>query len=176
MKRQWILWLFVILIVIGVLFVFNYQGNKDFMPLSDIFPESKGKQNPSMEYVFMDKQPVKKPEAPPVISPSPVQNTVKNTVSTLPPPIEEKPETQVDYASAAFTIQVASFREEKYAQSALARLISAGFPGRIVTKDLGDKGVWYRLYVGAFQNKNEAQAYLEKLKEKYSDSLIITLK
>jgi len=46
----------------------------------------------------------------------------------------------------------------------------------VVSKDLGAKGTWHRLYVGAYQSKPEAEQELTKVKSDYPSSFIISSK
>ena len=90
--------------------------------------------------------------------------------------VQQRPALKVDTQSAAYTIQVASFQKEQYAQAALEKLKAAGHPGWIATKDLNEKGIWHRVYIGSFQSKAEALDYRLKIKDDYPDSLILSLK
>ena len=47
--------------------------------------------------------------------------------------------------------------EQTLAYEDIATLQKNGFTGRAVKTDLGDKGVWYRVYVGGFANRTEAE-------------------
>lgn len=192
MKNQWALWLFVIAIVAVVLFAFNYTGNKDTVPLSEIFPED----NAKIEYEFVDKnaasvesetastdsaeQPTTAaaPAAPAAAPAStaaapaaskPVQSA---SASSSPAPIAEKP----NFSKVSFTIQVASHKSKQQAEIALKGIQAAGHPAYMEEVNLGAKGTWYRIYVGNFQTKEQASSYLANVKPTYKDSFIISPK
>jgi len=176
MKKQSFLWFLVALIVIGVFLFFNSQGTQDVMPLSDVFPQQADVQEPSVQYVYMDTKPSAQEASTITEIATQGQETKDSLVETEAPTNQEEPAGKDDLASASFTIQVASFKKEKYARSAVKKLESQGYSGKIVTKDLNNKGIWHRVYVGAFQDKAEARNYLAKIRGNYPDSLIISLK
>lgn len=70
------------------------------------------------------------------------------------------------------TIQVHSFQDQTKAQKALDDLRKLGFSAEIVKRDLKEKGVWYRVCVGEFETKSQAQEELVKLQEKYKNSFV----
>lgn len=79
-----------------------------------------------------------------------------------------------DILEKPFAIQVYSFQDKDRAELALASLSNDGYPAYIVTKDLGEKGLWHRVWVGRFQTKEEAEALLKELKKDYKDSFIVS--
>lgn len=66
-----------------------------------------------------------------------------------------------------YIIQVATYKKLPYAENEASNLKKKGFSS--FTKRIGDFVV---VYVGNFQNKNEAQQNLKKLKKYYSDCFI----
>ena len=83
---------------------------------------------------------------------------------------------RAEFNNPAFTIQVASAKDKEAAERQLKTVQAAGHPAYLVRKDLGDKGVWYRIYVGQFNSKSAANEYLSKVKGTYRDSFIISPK
>lgn len=75
-------------------------------------------------------------------------------------------------AGVGFTIQVASFQDKARAELVCEELKKKGYMPVISAKDLGDKGVWYRVSVGDFENEEKARELLKILKEDYKDSFI----
>lgn len=71
-----------------------------------------------------------------------------------------------------FTIQVASFRERVRAELVAKKLKKASFSSTTSAKDLGEKGIWYRVRVGDFNTEDEARELLKTLKGNYKDSFI----
>src|SRR3989338_1357358 len=64
------------------------------------------------------------------------------------------------------TIQVHSFQDQAKAQKAVDDLRKLGFSAEIVKRDLKEKGVWYRVCVGEFETKSQAQEELAQLQGK----------
>jgi len=76
-------------------------------------------------------------------------------------------------SSKPLTIQVHSFQDQVKAQKALDDLRKLGFSAEIIKRDLKEKGVWYRVCIGEFETKKQAEEELAKLKEKYKNSFVI---
>jgi len=79
-------------------------------------------------------------------------------------------------AEIPFTIQTASYKERTMAEKAASKMKDKGYPAFVSSADLGDKGIWYRIYVGRFQTKTQAEEFLSKLKDDYQGSFIISPK
>jgi DedD protein len=67
------------------------------------------------------------------------------------------PPTTTGSATHEYTVHVGSFRHMEQAYKDIATLQKYGYIGRAVRTDLGDKGIWYRVYVGGFPNRVEAE-------------------
>ena len=65
-----------------------------------------------------------------------------------------------------YTVQVESFRDEKVAAARMRELQSRGFDAWVAWIDLGEMGVWYRVLVGKYKDKKEAQAMAQRLGQK----------
>ncbi len=177
MKNQWVLWFLIIAVIGIVLFAFNYQGGQDTVPLSEIFPSQDAPEVEEVEYVFMDTPtvPVEEP-APAVQAPSGDSSVQEIEVVAAPVTVPDtSPPAQADLAGAQFTIQVASFQKSGYARKVVDELKQAGHQAFLVDKDLGAKGVWYRVYVGKFQSRNEASQYISRLPPDYKQGFILKL-
>ena len=70
-------------------------------------------------------------------------------------------------ASQAYTIQVASFKQEKYAQQEATLLQKIGYETYVLLK--GSHSI---VCVGKFLQKSEAESFSKRLKRKYSDCLV----
>ena len=102
-------------------------------------------------------------------------NEVLPPTELPPPPLQtqgSKPPAAVT-SPKPLTIQVHSFQDQAKAQKALDDLRKQGFSAEIIKRDLKEKGIWYRVCVGEFETKKQAEAQLAKLKEKYKDSFVI---
>ena len=82
---------------------------------------------------------------------------------------EEKP---ILSSEKKFTIQVASFQDKARAEIVANGLKQKGYQPVISSKELPDKGTWYRVFIGDFDTEEEAKSLLEKLKESHKDSFI----
>jgi len=71
-----------------------------------------------------------------------------------------------------FAIQVASFRKKKRALEFVESLKKDNYLAYIVAKNLGDKGTWYRVRIGNFSSKSDADSVLKEVKTKYLQSFI----
>ncbi|MFC1814701.1 SPOR domain-containing protein [Thermodesulfobacteriota bacterium] len=71
---------------------------------------------------------------------------------------------------APYTIQVASFPSLDLAQKALQDYQEFDLPAYFVKVSLGDKGTWWRLYIGCFMTQTEAMAARDKYR--LSDAMV----
>ncbi len=63
-----------------------------------------------------------------------------------------------------FIVQIGSYRQEAVARSAADRLITKGYPARVRSKDLPQKGGrWYRIQIGPFPSRAEAEKTMTRL-------------
>jgi len=66
----------------------------------------------------------------------------------------------------SITIQVGSYPNSEDANSRVAKLQSMGFTARITKADIPKRGTWYRVQVGRFSSRREAEKYAQQLKSK----------
>lgn len=99
---------------------------------------------------------------------------------TVLPPVavpETPPAVQLS-ASGRFVIQIAAFRDQVQAAAGFARLRSAypdlvsGLTPDVERADLGDRGIYYRLRLGAFETKDAAAALCTRLKGRGQDCIV----
>ncbi len=62
-----------------------------------------------------------------------------------------------------YTVQVESFQDPDIAEARMRELQNRGFDAWVAWIDLGEMGVWYRVLVGKFKDKTEAQAMARHL-------------
>jgi cell division protein FtsN len=115
--------------------------------------------------------PVPLPEVVPVAPPTPVAARPKATATAAPaPPAAPVPAAAPKAPTArgsAFGVHVSSFRKRTTAEADARRLgAELALPARVLEVDLGAKGVWYRVVVGATGSAAEASALREQLKKK----------
>ena len=94
-------------------------------------------------------------------------STVVKPVSAVPVAVVAQKPAQVPAAAFKYTIQVASYADEKFAKKAALDLNKIGFETLVM-----QKGKYAILCVGKFNQKNEAMSVIAKLKSKYKDCLV----
>ncbi len=94
------------------------------------------------------------------------------------PSTEAEPEAPVASESVTapfFTVHVGSYRKRASAASEVARIKAKGYDAFIEHVDLGKKGVWYRVKVGRFKIRAEAEQLQEKIKKiPVTDTMVVT--
>jgi cell division septation protein DedD len=65
-----------------------------------------------------------------------------------------------------YTVQVESFKDPQIAAARMRELQNRGFDAWVAWIDLGEMGTWYRVLVGKYKDKGEAQAMARKLSKK----------
>ena len=73
----------------------------------------------------------------------------------------------------ALIIQVYSFQDRNRAEGALQALKNNGYHAFLVTSDLGEKGVWYRVRVGGISDEAAAHKTLEDIRKNYNSGFIL---
>lgn len=192
-NNSWLIWVFVIGAIAGVLIIFNMSKGKESVPLTEIFPDEEVYPI-DVEYEFVDnegkiKNLVEKAEPKAVAPKVQPANEINPKDATMAAIAEQKTVQKIVKAEPAkaeavitsvenlsYTIQVASFKDKNKAENKLAELEKKGYKPFILSRDLADKGIWYRVYVGSFSVRDEAQNYLSKVKVDYPDSFIIAPK
>jgi cell division protein FtsN len=78
-----------------------------------------------------------------------------------PPAAVQKKEAPV--AKDKFLIQVVSYQKKSKADDLIGKLKSLGYTSRIEVMELPDKGKWFRVVMGGFQSKQDAQKAVDKV-------------
>lgn len=175
MNRQnklWLAWGLIVSAVAAAFIVFNYQGSRDAVPLSEIFPDEEVFPV-DVEYEFVkDETPPAPTETVPSVSreipaavPAPAQTVSVDPAAANKAPAEKAP---------AYTIQIASFKDRKKAEKALEEIRVKVPSAYIASRDLGEKGVWYRIYAGQFELRSDAEVTLSDIRQNYNSSFIIS--
>lgn len=94
-----------------------------------------------------------------------------NIVGLVPPEVSSRPESSADSRpegplSSRFTLQVASLKDYKKAVALKDHLAGQGFPSYILSAEIPEKGVYYRIRVGHYTTRKGAEDALARLKEK----------
>jgi len=99
------------------------------------------------------------PKQPAVIQPRPRKNPV--SVNQTPNPKGE------------VTVQVASLKDPRAADKMVAKFKRMGYPAYRVIGKIPNRGVWYRVRIGAFPGRPQAQKMLIKLREHKMKGIIV---
>lgn len=116
--------------------------------------------------------PLKEPE--PVKAPEPVKmpEQVKMQDKIVPEaPGRSSPE---KVSGPVFTIQTASGKEKKSAERTVKTLIGKGYPAYVVVSEIPEKGTWYRVRIGEFRERKEAEKLLSRLGKDKIKGIIVT--
>lgn len=76
-------------------------------------------------------------------------------------------------ANKSLTIQVASLKDSKGADEMVAKLRKRGYSAYRTAINIPDKGLWYRVRIGFFKEKTEADSTLNKLKKEKFKAILV---
>lgn len=121
-------------------------------------------------------KPVQEPQAKEV-KPTPEKSPAEEAREE--PVAEESPAQAREVAPSKpkgkFAVQVGSYQSESEANSTLGRWKKKGYSAFVAVGQVPDKGKWYRVRIGGFESRDEAQKFLQKLKEKEKVSALVVL-
>ncbi len=72
-----------------------------------------------------------------------------------------------------YRLQVASYRSQKDALAQAASLTKKGEDATTQQVNLGQKGIWFRVYVGKYANRASAKKDAKRLKQKYKINTLV---
>lgn len=181
-KNQWMIWTIVVAVIVVILIAFNYQGDKsDVVPLSEIFPEDNMQTSQGVEYEYVpaDSPQAQQVPAETVPAPKSATQTLKSKKAASAPAAVTAP-APVAAPSAPvqgnYAIQILSSTDKAATEKALEKARSRGLTNSyIVTKETSS-GTRYRIYVGPFATKQDADAALPAAQGNYKDAYIISTK
>lgn len=152
-KDAWPVWALVVAgIVIIVLAVNQNKVEREAVAVSDFFKDDASVL--SSYSVDPDGSKAAAPLEDPVVSPAIVASSETGS--------------QVLYA-----IQLYSFKEQSRADAMIKTLKEGGISAYVQMSDLGNKGVWYRVRSGTFDNPAKAEAMLVELRKEHKDSIVV---
>lgn len=73
-----------------------------------------------------------------------------------------------------WVIQVVATQDEAYGNQLTEKLKKMGFRAYLTTADVSGRGTWYRIRVGGYAGRSEAEADCERLKKERFSPMIIT--
>jgi cell division septation protein DedD len=105
--------------------------------------------------------PLMEPPPPPMsnLEPSPVEPASKEPA----PPVAAEPQKK---SPKGYTVQAAAFRQKKTAELLIERLQKKGYPAYLMLHTVPSGEVWYRVRVGRFSKRSEAEQIAKSLKER----------
>lgn len=74
------------------------------------------------------------------------------------PPPKEEPQRK-----GRFEVQAAAYREKGRAEQLVKKLAGFGFSAQVVMRDIPEKGRWYRVVAGGFENRDNARGAAERM-------------
>lgn len=188
MKNTWFLWFLGVGVVVTILIALNFEGGRKTVPLNEIFPDENQAQG--IEYEFAETESdlatvVEKserkntpaasgavPKAAPSQVPAVTAVAVPQAIGTAAPSVAVAAAT-APLPGKAFTVQIASFKDENRAQKALAQAKDKGYAEAFIdSKSRPDGGFNYQICVGRFNAMAEARSFLSKLQQDYKDGFI----
>jgi hypothetical protein len=72
-----------------------------------------------------------------------------------------------------FTIQVAALKDSKIADNMVAKLKAKGYPAFKSMGKIPGKGIFYRIRIGSFKNREEAGSIFNRLKKENIEAIIV---
>jgi len=76
---------------------------------------------------------------------------------------------------AQYSVQVGSYPDVKEASYRVEEWKAKGYPAYMMIADLGDRGKWFRVRIGAFEGQDDASRYLDDIrtKEGIDDAIVV---
>ncbi len=124
--------------------------------------------NMKMEKGALDEVPLKEPE--------PVKTEDKAVVEQVQTqgktdPVNALPE---KVSGQFFTVQISSGKDRKGAERRVKALVNKGYPAYVAESEIPQKGTWYRVRVGEYKDRKEADKILAKLGREKIKGIIVT--
>ena len=124
------------------------------------------------EEVALPAAPVKekKPTLPEKADPKPLKRDTPETV----PKEKTAAAESADQTGKRLTVQVASVKDPEDANNVITKLKSKGFPAYKTIARIPGKGIWFRVRVGPFESRTEADNMLIRLKKEKFKGIILS--
>jgi cell division septation protein DedD len=107
-------------------------------------------------------QPSPTPAPTPEPTPAPTPAPAPKQAETAAPPADAQQST----AAGRFAVQVGSYNEVGQANERAEKLRAAGYDPRVVSVELPKRGTWYRVMVGSFSDRAEANRFGTQMRAK----------
>ncbi len=137
------------------------QSNPDG---SDLMPLIPNPEEPKLSDKPLDPKPTKQKQS--RRSPAPVGTSAPS------------PDSSIKKKAKTYTVQVAAFKERTEAEALAGRLTQKGYPAFLVSEDVPGKGLWYRVRIGHYREKEQARQMANRVSknEKMSGFVAIEMK
>ncbi|MGE5808374.1 MAG: SPOR domain-containing protein, partial [Nitrospirota bacterium] len=86
---------------------------------------------------------------------------------------KEVPAKQTASLKQRYTVQISSHREKQTADLEMKKMKRQGFAAFIVSSELPDKGIWYRVRVGSYTSKAAAERLQKEVRAKAGISSVV---
>lgn len=143
-------------------------------------PQKQEKPFQSLPAKPVQPKPAPVPEKPaenikPVAKPKPKPATQTKPVRQPQPKMAAKPVAKTTAQKGRFAIQIAAVQDAQNAEKLVTKLRKKGYRAYQIRAEVTGKGVWYRVRVGAYENRTEADKILVKLKgDKFGGMVVST--
>ena len=150
------MYVIIFLCIIGAIVIVSSKGNRKeeaFDALTSV-PEDTEKKSTHLELTIKKEK-------------------VSYKESAVEAPMPDTPKFDQPADSGMFSIQVASFKKKDTAVVLAGKLRELGYKAYVSSSDLASKGLWHRVRIGHFNNKDKASQTLKAVKMSYKDSYIV---
>jgi DedD protein len=130
----------------------------------------------SAEKAPMPDKPKPTPAATPAPKPKPEpkpEPAAKQEATAIPAPVPEPPPPAPSDGKGRYTIQVASFKDIQSADQLVGELRGKGYPAYQLRIDVPEKGVWFRVRVGAYESRSAAERTFKKLLDDRFKAMVV---
>ncbi len=125
------------------------------------------------EEITLPENPIQKKATSPSPEPSAEKEPVHPASSVTEPKQNQTSPVPAEPEEIRLSIQVASVREQKDADQLVAHLKGKGFPAYRIIAKIPGKGIWFRIRVGPYKSRVEADRALRRLeRDKFSGYLV----
>lgn len=186
MKNLWLKGALIAGGMIILILAINYRESKNNVSLNEIFPEEHVA-SVNVEYVdeqSSDKSSTAVPSSAVIASKKlpAVQVQPEKSAEPMAPevsktaPVVSTAEQNNSAKKNVYTIQIASSKEESKSEQMSNSLKKKGLDSFVAPVNVKDKGTWYRVYIGKFSSKAEADQYLLTIKKDFPAGFVVTTK
>lgn len=170
MKNTWVIGITIVALVVGLLVYLNHSAGKKEVPLSEIFSEEEMVPAQAINVVSKVVNNVPRPAS------SPETVVVKAPVFPAPvaKPVVTSETVLADFQKTPFAIQISSLKDKAKAQKLVEEIKKKNFPSYLNESNLGEKGIYYRVYVGRFESRKQAEEALATLQSDYKNIFIVS--